>query len=68
MLLAMPVQFYNQYRKGLTAFAICSRDGHLQGYLWALTKEAAMNRAERYAGAGATADYATEEDYSPDNE
>jgi hypothetical protein len=51
------MQFFNQYRKGLRSFIIKTRDGHPVGYLWAQTRYAALNRAERLAGHGASADF-----------
>ena len=52
------MHFYNGYRRGLRAFIIKNRDGHPQGYLWAMTMESAKARAPRLAGEGATADFA----------
>lgn len=49
--------FFNSYRTGLRAFVIKTRDGHPIGYLWAQSRLAALNRAIRLAGDGATADF-----------
>lgn len=49
--------FYNQHRPNLSLFVIKTRDGHPCGYLWAQSRMAALNRALRLAGTGATADY-----------
>lgn len=49
--------FYNQHRPNLSLFIIKTRDGHPCGYLWAQSRMAALNRALRLAGVGATADY-----------
>jgi hypothetical protein len=49
--------FFNSYRTGLRAFIIKTRDGHPIGYLWAQSRLAAINRAARLAGEGATAEF-----------
>jgi hypothetical protein len=49
--------FFNSYRRGLRAFVIKTRDGHPIGYLWAQSRLAAVTRAARLAGDGATADF-----------
>lgn len=51
------MQFFNQYRRGLRSFIIKTRDGHPVGYLWAQSRLAALNRASRIAGHGASADF-----------
>jgi hypothetical protein len=48
------MQLYNTYRKGLQLFAMFTRDGHPKGLIWAGSAEAALGRAERIAGSGAT--------------
>lgn len=62
------MQFFNSYRRGLSAFLIKTRDGHPAGYLWAMTIESAKARAERLAGDGATADYANLDNSSTDSD
>lgn len=49
---------FNQYRKGLALFVIYTRDGHPVGMLWAGSRHAALGRAQRLAGVGASADFA----------
>lgn len=48
------MQLFNVYRKGLQLFILYTRDGHPKGMLWAGSSEAALGRAERIAGSGAT--------------
>lgn len=49
---------FNTYRKGLQLFVIYTRDGHAKGLLWAGSAHAALGRAERIAGSGASVEYA----------
>lgn len=45
---------HNSYRPGLQLFVLRTRDHHAKGMLWAGSREAALTRAERICGMGAS--------------